>query len=262
YIHPSANAAKCITAASNVNGAAVEIEDCIAAGSASQSWTVSGSALQIFWDKCLDVTGGATADGTKMQIWTCNTNNANQKWTLSGSTIHWSGHSNCLDLTDGRVTNGNIIQIWTCTGGNNQKWALTTGPGSGTPPVGNAIKPGASSTTCLTAPSNTDGGAVVVQPCNGASSQSWTRNGGTYVIYGNKCLDVTNGSTANGVKMQIWSCNTGSTNQQFTTTSAHAIQWTGKGKCLDLADGSLTSGNKIQMWACSAGNTNQVWDIV
>ncbi|KAJ7678443.1 hypothetical protein B0H14DRAFT_2423324 [Mycena olivaceomarginata] len=71
YIHPSANAAKCLTASSNVDGALVEVEDCASAGSTSQSWTVSGPAIQIFGNKCLDVTNGATADGTKMQIWTC-----------------------------------------------------------------------------------------------------------------------------------------------------------------------------------------------
>ncbi|KAJ6631854.1 hypothetical protein B0H10DRAFT_777 [Mycena sp. CBHHK59/15] len=111
YIHPSANSAKCLTAASNADSAAVEIEDCVSAGSTSQSWTISGSTLQIFGNKCLDVTGGATADGTKMQIWTCTGGDANQQWTLSGSTIQWSGHSSCLDLTDGRVTNANVVPI-------------------------------------------------------------------------------------------------------------------------------------------------------
>ncbi|MFI7637589.1 RICIN domain-containing protein [Nonomuraea sp. NPDC049400] len=33
-------------------------------------------------NKCLDVTGNSSADGTRLQIWTC-TGAANQKWTLS-----------------------------------------------------------------------------------------------------------------------------------------------------------------------------------
>jgi hypothetical protein len=37
YIHPSANAAKCLTASSNADGALVEVEDCTSAGSTSQS---------------------------------------------------------------------------------------------------------------------------------------------------------------------------------------------------------------------------------
>ncbi|KAJ7451566.1 ricin B lectin domain-containing protein [Mycena latifolia] len=268
YIHPSANSAKCLTAASNADGAVVEIEDCVSAGSTSQSWTISGATLQIFGNKCLDITGGATADGTKMQIWTCTGGDANQQWTLSGNTIQWSGHSSCLDLTGGTITNGNVMQIWTCTGGPNQKWTRTTGPGTGTPTppptTGHTIKPGASSTTCLTAPTNANGGTVVVQPCDGSTGQSWTQNGQTIVVYGTMCLDVTGGSTTNGAKMQIWSCTPGAgdANQHFTITSGKSIQWANTAECLDLTDGSLTSGNQVQMWGCASGNTNQVWNIV
>ncbi|KAJ7451576.1 hypothetical protein FB451DRAFT_1186111 [Mycena latifolia] len=268
YIHPSANSAKCLTAASNADGAVVEIEDCVSAGSTSQSWTISGATLQIFGNKCLDITGGATADGTKMQIWTCTGGDANQQWTLSGNTIQWSGHSSCLDLTGGSVTNNNVIQIWTCTGGSNQQWTRTTGPGTGTttppPTTGHTIKPGASSTTCLAAPTNANGGAVVVQPCDGSTGQSWTQNGQTIVVYGTMCLDVTGGSTTNGAKMQIWSCTPGAgdANQHFTVTSSKSIQWANTAECLDLTGGSLTSGNQVQMWGCATGNTNQVWNIV
>jgi hypothetical protein len=34
----------------------------------------------VFGNKCLDVPEGRFVDGTKLQIWTCSTNNANQKW--------------------------------------------------------------------------------------------------------------------------------------------------------------------------------------
>jgi hypothetical protein len=82
------------------------------------------------------------------------------------------------------------VQIWTCTGGPNQQWTRTTGPGSGgtTPPSGHTITPGLSSTTCLTAPTNANGAAVVVEPCNGSTSQQWTQNGQTLLVYGNMCL--------------------------------------------------------------------------
>ncbi|KAF7370993.1 Glucooligosaccharide oxidase [Mycena sanguinolenta] len=125
-IQPSTNSAKCLTAASNTDGAAVEIEDCVSGGSTSQNWTVTGGTLQLFGTKCLDVTNGATTNGNKMQIWTCATGNTNQKWTVSGNTIQWTGHSSCLDLTNGVTTNGNVMQIWTCTGGINQQWISTT----------------------------------------------------------------------------------------------------------------------------------------
>ncbi|KAJ6473635.1 carbohydrate-binding module family 13 protein [Mycena vitilis] len=125
YIHPNANSEKCLTAASDANGAVVKIEDCISAGSSSQSWTVSESSVQIFGNKCLDVTGSAITTGTKMQVWTC-TGGPSQKWEHSGSTIQWSGSSSCLDLTGGSAENGNVMQIWTCNGDLNQEWTRTT----------------------------------------------------------------------------------------------------------------------------------------
>jgi hypothetical protein len=36
-------------------------------------------------------------------------------------------------------------------------------------------------------------------------------------VYGGKCLDVPNSATANGTKLQIWSCN-GGANQRWTRT--------------------------------------------
>ncbi|MEE1775786.1 RICIN domain-containing protein [Streptomyces sp. JV181] len=33
-------------------------------------------------DKCLDVSGGSSANSTRLQIWTC-TGAANQKWTVT-----------------------------------------------------------------------------------------------------------------------------------------------------------------------------------
>ncbi|KAJ7807005.1 hypothetical protein B0H14DRAFT_1541548 [Mycena olivaceomarginata] len=92
FIHPTANAAKCLSVASNTDGAAVEIEDCVAGGSTSQGWTISGSNLKIFGTKCLDVSNGATADGTKLQIWTCAAGNTNQMWTLFGEhdSVEWA----------------------------------------------------------------------------------------------------------------------------------------------------------------------------
>ncbi|KAJ7884976.1 ricin B lectin domain-containing protein [Mycena leptocephala] len=236
------------------------IEDCNV-GIPSQLWTIFGSTLQIFGNKCLDVTGGATADGTKMQIWTCTGGDTNRQWTISGNSIQWSGHSSCLDLTDGSVANNNTMQIWACTGGINQKWtastALTLFPTLN-------ILPGASSTTCLTAPTKVNGGTVVVEPCvSGSEAQAWEVNGPTLIVYGSMCLDVTGGNTTNGVKMQIWSCTPGGGDaaQHFTLTADSRIQWANTAECLDLTGGSLTSGNQVQMWACAAGNTNQVWNI-
>ncbi|KAF7319735.1 hypothetical protein MKEN_00755700 [Mycena kentingensis (nom. inval.)] len=276
YIHPKASATKCLAAASNTDGAAVTVQDCVE--STSQAWTITGTgALSIYGgSKCLDVTGGATASGTKLQIWSCSSGNANQKWTVSGSAIQWTDHSQCVDLTGGSTTNGNVMQIWSCTGGANQQFTRTTGPGSssgggggGGTTTGKTIRPNKASNICLAASSNADGAAVVVQPCaEGTPSQAWVQNGQTIVVHDNKCLDVTNGNTANGAKFQIWTCTPGQGGaaQHFTVTADKTIQWTGQGKCLDLTNGSTASGTVQQTWDCSptagAPYSNQVWNWV
>jgi len=265
-IHPNGNTAKCLGAASNADGAAVIIQDCSGGStgsSASQLWTVtSAGTLQIFGDKCLDDTNGNQANGTKMQIFTCFSGNTNQKWAQSqaGGSIELGTTNKCLDNTGGLVTDGNPAQIWGCTGGPNQKWTISN---AGPPPAkGNQIQPGSASSECLTVAGNTDNAAVTIEKCDGSATQAWTVTGGTVQIFGNKCLDVPNGSTTNGVKMQIYTCFAGNTNQQFTVTGDKRIAWTNKGECLDLTDGNVNPGTAAQMWKCTDNDNNQVWNIV
>ncbi|KAJ6544675.1 ricin B lectin domain-containing protein [Mycena vulgaris] len=119
----------CLVPTSNADGAAVVIKDCGTNATALNSWVVPNGSqqvgpLKIFGDKCLDVTGGVDADGTKLQIWTCATGNTNQMWIpVSDSAITWSGKNKCVDLTDGNIADGNQVQIWDCDVNNsNQKW--------------------------------------------------------------------------------------------------------------------------------------------
>lgn len=69
---------------------------------------------------------------------------------------------------------------------------------------------------CLTAASNTDGAIVTIQGCTGAAAQKWTFSGGTVKVFGTKCLDVPSGNTADGTKLQIWTCSVNNANQQFS----------------------------------------------
>ncbi|MEU6432497.1 ricin-type beta-trefoil lectin domain protein, partial [Microbispora sp. NPDC046973] len=51
-------------------------------GQNNQKWRLNsdGSITAVGANKCLDVNGGGTANGTKVIIWSCNGQN-NQKWT-------------------------------------------------------------------------------------------------------------------------------------------------------------------------------------
>ncbi|KAG6812252.1 hypothetical protein H0H92_003708 [Tricholoma furcatifolium] len=89
-----------------------------------------------------------------------------------------------------------------------------------TPPFIGALtlEPGLTIGKCITAASNTDGANVTIQDCTYTNNQKWTFTGGTVQVFGTKCLDVPNGSLADGTHMQIWTCTANNANQQFYYT--------------------------------------------
>ncbi|KAK7038571.1 hypothetical protein R3P38DRAFT_547780 [Favolaschia claudopus] len=101
---------------------------------------------------------------------------------------------------------------------------------------------------CLTASNNADGAPVVIEMCSAPTpGNSWVvPNGnnaaGALKIFGNKCLDVTDGINTDGTRLQIWICASGNTNQLWEPEfgSVGSIQWAGKNKCVDLTDGNTT----------------------
>ncbi|MER6371473.1 ricin-type beta-trefoil lectin domain protein [Streptomyces mirabilis] len=113
--------------------------------------------------KCMDVNGANTADGTAVQIWSCN-GAANQLWSLStDGTLRSMGK--CLDAAGFGTANGTKVQIWACHGGTNQIWQPYNG-GYRNPASGRCLDDPGSSTT--------DGTQLVLWDCNGGSNQKWT----------------------------------------------------------------------------------------
>ena len=73
--------------------------------------------------------------------------------------------------------------------------------------------------------------------------------------------DVTNGTNADGTKLQLWQCYAGSLSQQWYWTVDNHLAWTNSGKCLDLPGGSLVNGTQVQVWTCQGSNPNQLWNV-
>ena len=74
--------------------------------------------------KCLDVFGsGSTADGTLVDLWSCN-GGANQVWNAVNGTLVNPQSGKCLDDPGFSTTPGTQLQIWDCNGGSNQQWTL------------------------------------------------------------------------------------------------------------------------------------------
>ncbi|MFF5788736.1 PQQ-dependent sugar dehydrogenase [Streptomyces sp. NPDC012693] len=114
--------------------------------------------------KCLDVDNAQTADGTKIQLWTCNGSSA-QKWTVSGDgTLKALGK--CLDVSGGGSADGTRVQLWTCNGTAAQKWA----------PQADGTVRNPQSGKCLDASGGTwnDGTAVHLWTCHTGPNQKWT----------------------------------------------------------------------------------------
>ena len=71
-----------------------------------------------------------------------------------------------------------------------------------------------------------------------------------------KCVDDSAGSTANGNKIQMWDCQSGNPNQQWTVASNGTLQVFGK--CLDITGASTANGALVELWDCNGGG-NQQW---
>ncbi|MDT0615887.1 lectin [Streptomyces lancefieldiae] len=114
--------------------------------------------------KCLDVDGANTADGTLVQLWTCNGSGA-QTWTVSGDgTLKVLGK--CLDVSGGGSADGTRIQVWTCNGTGAQQWA----------PQSDGTVRNPQSGKCLDASGGTwnDGTPVHLWTCHSGPNQKWT----------------------------------------------------------------------------------------
>ena len=104
--------------------------------------------------KCLDVRSGATADGTQIQLYTCN-GTAAQTWTRNGQTLRAFGK--CLDVSGGGSADGTKIQLWTCNGSGAQNWA----------PNADGTLRNPQSGKCLDVSGNNSADSTVVNVCRG-----------------------------------------------------------------------------------------------
>ncbi len=128
------------------------------------------------------------------------------------------------------------------------------GGGTGTGPITSGL-----AGKCLGAGGTADGTPVVITTCaTGDPNQQWAVSGGALQLAG-KCLDVTGRGTADGVKVELWTCN-GGTNQQWTVAANSSLVGTGSGKCLDDPGASTVDGTQQDIFTCD-GSTSQVWHV-
>jgi type 1 glutamine amidotransferase len=113
--------------------------------------------------KCLDVNGSGTADGTKIQLYTCNGSGA-QNWTRNGQT--WRALGKCLDVNGGGVADGTKVQLWTCNGSAAQNWAAGANNSIVNPQSGKCLD--------VAGANSANGTQIQIWTCSGNAAQRWT----------------------------------------------------------------------------------------
>jgi hypothetical protein len=130
----------------------------------ADSGTPTGRTGQIsgYGGKCVDVAGASSANGAKVQLYTCNGTGA-QQWTVGADgTVRALGK--CLDVAAASSANGTKVQLYDCNGTTAQQWAAGAN--------GSLVSLG----KCLDAagPSSADGTQLQVWSCTAAANQRWT----------------------------------------------------------------------------------------
>jgi len=136
------------------------------AGGGAGTGTGTGVLRGVGSNRCLDVPGLSTTNGTLLQIWDCN-GGTNQQWNyLSNGELQVYG-SQCLDVPGNATAAGTRVDIAACTGGANQLWNLNS----------NGTVVGRGSGLCLdvTGAGTANGTPVEIWTCNGGSNQEWAR---------------------------------------------------------------------------------------
>ncbi|HEV2634558.1 MAG TPA: ricin-type beta-trefoil lectin domain protein [Actinocrinis sp.] len=271
----TANSAGWFSAAANTGAAAAEVSGGVQSGIAGD---------------CLDVNGGNSADGTAVQLWTCNHTTA-QSWSLyNDDTLRSLGK--CLDATAGATGNGTKIELYTCNGTGAQVWQPYNGgylnlasgrclddPASSTnigtqlqlydcnsstaqlwaaPGVGPAASGLAGKCLDVYDATNVNGTKADLYTCNGTVAQQWDLRSGMLQAV-SLCLDIAGNGTADGTLVDVWDCN-GTANQVWVAQANGSLLNPQSGKCLDDPGQSSTDGTQLEIWDCNGG-ANQVWKL-
>ncbi|GAA2618659.1 ricin-type beta-trefoil lectin domain protein [Dactylosporangium fulvum] len=115
--------------------------------------------------KCVDVAGAATANGTAVQLYTCNGSNA-QQWTRAADgTIRALGK--CLDISGPSSADGTVTHLWDCHTGSSQKWTYNAS-------TQQLVNQYANKCLDVTGNSSADGTRLQIWSCTTGANQRWT----------------------------------------------------------------------------------------
>jgi glucosylceramidase len=122
-------------------------------------------AITGYGGKCVDVAGANPANGTQVQLYTCNGTVA-QQWTTGTGDNTVRALGRCLDVAAAGTANGTRVQLYDCNGTGAQQWTATGAGELRNPPSGRCLD--------ATGPSSADGTPLQIWDCTGGANQKWT----------------------------------------------------------------------------------------
>ncbi|HEX4461944.1 MAG TPA: RICIN domain-containing protein [Polyangia bacterium] len=243
--------------------------------------TSGGAIVRNVSAKCLDAAAAGTANGTKIQQYTCNGTGA-QAFLLEavagGVKIVNTNSNRCIDVSGASTANDATIQLYDCNGTVAQVW-VAEDQGNGYSQLRN---PNSNKCIDVASASNSDGAAVQLYTCNGTSAQQWkisaaangtaggggsgggggAAGGGGSAGGGGTGTSATRAAT---IKTLVAHTYVGATNGGGSTTYAdrYAPQGWETFTLVDHNGGALTDGDSVsfqasggQYLSASAGTTN------
>jgi hypothetical protein len=201
---------------------------------------------------CLNDAGNRSANGTPVQVWSCDSRRS-EVWTVvQDETIQI--HGKCLSVAGRRVnSDGAKIVLSTCTGSPSQRWSNLNGN------LGNQAS-GQGAVRCLTDPrgSMRDGTQLQIWACNTGGDAEWTAPAGPILsLVPGKCVDDRGNQSAAGTAIQIWTCN-GRAAQKWTVRPGLGILI--HGKCLGTRHDRTAAGTPVRLEPCD-GSMSQSWIV-
>ena len=224
-------------------------------------------------DKCVDLLNGSTDINTPIQMYDCNNTNAQDFYFYQNEKFIRSAkdRSMCLDVPDGEFKEGKQLQLYNCNFSKAQEFEYNN----------NMFNSTVNKDLCLDSANlklklaKCDNNSQTQKFTNGNSQMEMDLIGGLCypecppnmssdenalcyedcpkygeIKINGRCLDLPNGSLANGTVPQLWDCNNSMAQKFYFNTDKTTISPVGhEDKCLDMHD--IKEGNNVQLWDCN-----------
>ena len=123
--------------------------------------------------KCIDVSGGSTADRAQIQQWQCNGTGAQsfRVENLDGGAARLinTASNKCVDIDGASTADGAKVQLWSCNGGGAQRFRIED-VGDGNVRL---VNPNSNKCLDVAGAGSADGTKIQLWTCNGSKAQSF-----------------------------------------------------------------------------------------